>query len=352
MESQVLDPAALRRFFVSIRKDHELVGPVAREGNQHAFQVIEDLDLLVLDYVHTILPPKKYFLPPREVLLEYKLQDGERAGAVNEARPRVIVGVHPCDIAGIRHLDLSLGRENEDANYRAKRAAAILIGVECLPDEFCFCGSVGTLRPRGGFDLFLTDLGGRWLLDIGTERGEALRKAHAPESRAAAPSDQEAREEHYRRKQAMQKARLHADPTDLPLLFEGAFKDPVWDRVAERCLGCGTCTQVCPTCYCFDVDDEVKILEGEGARTRTWDSCQLRAFTEVAGGEVFREKLSRRLRHRVYRKFHYLHTRFNEPNCTGCGRCGRQCVAGIRMDEVVNELLASMVGVRMGGGRR
>jgi sulfhydrogenase subunit beta (sulfur reductase) len=187
---------------------------------------------------------------------------------------------------------------------------------------------------------------------VGTERGAELLKAHGVAGRPAVPADFDAREAHYRKKQEMQKARIHSDAADLPLLFEGALKDPVWEKVAERCLGCGTCTQVCPTCYCFDVEDDVNALAGRGERARTWDSCQLRAFTEVAGGEIFREKLSRRLRHRVYRKFHYLHTRFNEPNCTGCGRCGRQCVAGIRMDEVVNDLLASMVGVRMGGGRR
>ena len=352
MEPQVLDPTTLRSFLVSIAKDHELIGPVAREGNQHAFQVIEDLDQLDLHYVHTILPPKKYFLPPREVLLEYKLHDGERVSAANEVRSRVIVGVHPCDLAGMRHLDLSLGGGTEDRNFQSKRSASVIIGVECLPDEFCFCGSVGTLRPREGFDLFLLDLGGTWLLTVGTERGADLLKTHGVTGRPAVPADFEAREAHYLRKQEMQKARIHSDAADLPLLFEGAFKDPVWERVAKRCLGCGTCTQVCPTCYCFDVEDDVNALAGKGERARSWDSCQLRAFTEVAGGEIFREKLSLRLRHRVYRKFHYLHTRFNEPNCTGCGRCGRQCVAGIRMDEVVNDLLASMVGVRTGGGRR
>lgn len=352
MEPQVLDSVALRQFLSALRKDYELVGPVAREGGQHVFQVIDDLDKLDLDYVHTILPPKKYFLPQREELLAFSLQDGERASAPNEALTRVIVGVHPCDLVGIRHLDLSVGGVTEDWNYRAKRGASIVIGVECLPDEFCFCGSVGTLRPKDGFDLMLVNLGGRWLIQVGTQRGEALLKSHAPAGTPATPADFEAREEHYRRKQAGQKARLHSDVTDLPLLFEGAYKDPVWEKVAERCVGCGTCTQVCPTCYCFDVDDEVNLIAGKGARTRTWDSCQLRAFTEVAGGEIFREKLANRVRHRVYRKFHYLHTRFNEPNCTGCGRCGRQCVAGIRMDEVVNDLLASMVGLRVTGGRR
>ncbi len=352
MQPQVLEPGSLQAFLSSVKEEFELVGPVGREGGQHSFQVIDDLEDLDLDYVHTILPPKKYMLPQREVLLAFKLGENVEAAAVSEAKPRVIVGVHPCDLAGIRHLDLCFTRESEDWNYRARRAGAILIGVECMPDEHCFCESVGTMRPKGGFDLFLTDLGGKWLLTIGTDQGGDLLRRHAPPMRNANAADIKEQEVHYRRKREKIKARLHSDIHDLPLIFEGAYKDKVWDHYAEICLGCGTCTNVCPTCYCFDIDDDVDITLTDGTRKRVWDSCQLRAFTEVAGGEVFREKLSLRVRHRVYRKFHYLHHRFNEPNCTGCGRCGRQCVAGIRMDQVVNDLVASVLGAPLAGGSR
>ncbi len=349
MEPQVLDSLALRSFLASVGGEHELVGPVAREGGVHSFQVVEDPGDIDLHYVHTVLPPKKYFLPPRETLLRYTVGDAGSGTVVNEVRPRVIVGVHPCDLTGIRHLDLSFAGTG-DVNYRAKRAAALLIGVDCLPDEYCFCGSVGTLRPREGFDLFLLDLGEQWMIVSGTARGEELLLRHAGGLRPAGDGDLQAREAHYRKKASMQKARLHADAFDLPLIFEGATRSEVWEKTAARCLSCGTCTNVCPTCYCFDIQDEVEADLSSGSRVRIWDSCLLKEFTAVAGGEVFRDRLSRRLRHRVYRKFHYLQSRYNEPNCTGCGRCGRECPADIRIDHIVNDLVAAVMARAGGGG--
>jgi ferredoxin len=352
MNPLVLEKDKLGQFLSSVGEELELVGPVARSGGQYSFQVIQELDELVLDYIHTILPPKKFFLPQREVLLAYKLGQPASAEAVNQATPRALIGVHPCDLLGIRHLDTCFTSESEDWNYSAKRACAVVIGTDCLPDEFCFCDGVGTLRPRAGFDLFLLDLEDRYLVTVGTERGQQLLGKHAPGLPEATAADLEAQEAHYRKKREMQKARLHADVHDLPMIFQGATSDPVWDRYGERCLGCGTCTNVCPTCYCFDVEDEVEVSLTDGTRRRIWDSCQLRAFTEVAGGEVFREKLSLRVRHRVFRKLHYLHNKFNEPNCSGCGRCGRQCVADIRMHEVVNDLVASAIGMAAPGKNR
>jgi ferredoxin len=350
MQRFVLGSKELRLFLTSLQgAGYELVGPVARPGGQHSFQVIDDLDDLVLDYVHTILPPKKRLLPPRETLLTFRRSDPQATRAAVEAPPQVLVGVHPCDLAGIRHLDLALGNGTPDANYMARRQATVLIGVDCLPDESCFCDSVGTLRPSG-FDLFLLRQGAKWLLIEGSERGRELRERHAPKLPPAGEEEREAEEAHYREKRERQRARIFADATDLPMIFEGAYDSPVWERVAARCLGCGTCTNVCPTCYCFDIQDEVRVDLDEGERYRTADSCQLRDFTRVAGNEVFRERLARRIRHRVYRKFMYLHRKFNEPNCTGCGRCSRQCVAGIRMHEIVNDVVTSALS-RSGGHR-
>jgi formate hydrogenlyase subunit 6/NADH:ubiquinone oxidoreductase subunit I len=109
--------------------------------------------------------------------------------------------------------------------------------------------------------------------------------------------------------------------------------------VAEKCVGCGTCNLVCPTCYCFDVEDEVDVsLEG-GSRHRHWDGCMLREFSAVAGGEVFRKNLAARQRHRVYRKFKYISDTTGEPWCVGCGRCTAFCTAGISIVNMVNRLV-------------
>ena len=109
------------------------------------------------------------------------------------------------------------------------------------------------------------------------------------------------------------------------------------DAVA-KCVSCGNCTAVCPTCYCFDIYDDVELDMSGGERKRTWDSCQLEEFAVVAGGENFRKERSSRQRHRYYRKFNYSVEKYNKYFCTGCGRCSRACMAGIELKETLNSL--------------
>jgi sulfhydrogenase subunit beta (sulfur reductase) len=125
----------------------------------------------------------------------------------------------------------------------------------------------------------------------------------------------------------------------LPQVFEYIYNSPVWNKVAEKCLGCGTCNLLCATCYCFDVRDEVEIDMKKGSRERFWDSCMLNEFAEVAGGENFREKLESRTRHRLYRKFKYLTQDSGALHCVGCGRCSKYCPADINIVQIINDLI-------------
>jgi sulfhydrogenase subunit beta (sulfur reductase) len=117
-----------------------------------------------------------------------------------------------------------------------------------------------------------------------------------------------------------------------------SYDNPIWDQLAEICLACGQCTLVCPTCFCFNVYDEVELNLQEGERWRRWDSCQLDEFARVAGGENFREHQAARLRHRLMRKGRYLMETYHELGCTGCGRCARSCLVDISPVDVFNEL--------------
>ena len=123
------------------------------------------------------------------------------------------------------------------------------------------------------------------------------------------------------------------------MVLASAAKSPVWEKQSEKCYSCGTCNLVCPTCYCFDVLDEMGLSLTEGDRVREWDGCMLEEFAEVAGDENFREDRSQRLRHRMYRKYSYLFTRYDVPFCCGCGRCARQCLVDIDPVGVINELI-------------
>ena len=126
----------------------------------------------------------------------------------------------------------------------------------------------------------------------------------------------------------------------LNAVMAASYDNPIWEETARECVGCGTCNLVCPTCYCFNVEEEVDITVTGGKRERHWDGCMLREFSEVAGGEIFREPLAARQRHRVLRKFKYLSDDTGHPWCVGCGRCTAACTAGISIVSIVNRCIA------------
>ena len=340
MTVRVIDETELARFLDRlIDSEPGVVGPV-RQGEKLVFGPLARAADAVLDYVSTLLPPKKYLLPPRETLMRFTAGPTPALEPVFAAPPRTIVGVHPCDLRGIWGLDQTFGDDQLDTHYAARRAATTLIGVDCRPDEHCFCSSVGSHRPEAGtYDLFLTHIGDAWLVEIGSDRGRALLERHG-RPREATGAHLAALEESRREKEAACTARFTADAHTLPLLFESLQQSPVWEELGARCLSCGTCNLVCPTCYCFDVGDLMQLNLTDGERIRLWDGCMLADFATVAGGHNFRKTTRNRLRHRYYRKFQYLMTRYGKAFCTGCGRCSRQCLVHINPPDTINALIA------------
>ena len=132
--------------------------------------------------------------------------------------------------------------------------------------------------------------------------------------------------------------KLDVPVADLPNLLAMSYESPLWEELGEKCLGCGACTVVCPTCYCFHITDRLHLNLSDGQRVRVWDSCQLPQFAVVAGGEDFRESRADRQRHRFYRKGKYLTEMFGKAGCVGCGRCVRSCLVDIDPVDVFNTL--------------
>jgi len=132
--------------------------------------------------------------------------------------------------------------------------------------------------------------------------------------------------------------RLQSDLSELPSLLTISYKSGLWEELGRQCLGCGMCTIVCPTCYCFDVLDEVDFSLSSGRRYRVWDSCQLNQFAVVAGGHDFRSQRSARQRHRFLRKYKYQSLAPGLLGCVGCGRCASTCPVNISPVEALNKL--------------
>jgi len=250
--------------------------------------------------------------------------------------------VHTCDLHAIRLLDKAFSQEYPDAHYLERRRQTVIVSLECLEpcDEYSFCKDMGTLTAEEGYDLHLTDLGPAYTVDVATEVGERLISRYVT-TREAADTDVRRLNEVLSAKWPRFTYRLDFDAAELPALLSTAYNHPLWDELGERCLACGSCTNVCPTCYCFNVFDEVDMALTKGERLRRWDSCQLDEFARVAGGENFRQARAARQRHRFMRKGKYIYDKFGELGCVGCGRCIRTCVANISIVDGFNTIHGS-----------
>jgi ferredoxin len=293
---------------------------------------------LRLDYDVTILPPKKYFLPARETIMTYDLTDGLKVAEVNEAEPLILIGVHPYDVAAIARMDKVFSDGNADGNYLKKREAAVIIGMTPVTvSPHAFAPSVGAHVVEDGFDLMLTDLGDKYAVEVGTPKGEELLGKYG----AADDEDVDAKVAEIKGAlpDKYEKKYNFTPEEGKEMLAKAMTNTEFWDQHAEKCLGCGSCVNSCPTCYCFDVQDDPHISLQKGERYRTWDGCMLEDFTKVAGGEVFRKTKGQRFQHRIYRKGVYLPQRFGFPGCVGCGRCASQCLPDIADPvKVLNDL--------------
>ncbi len=333
-----LQKKELNTFISALAQSQKVVAPVARGYNNFSFQEVTSGKEIVLKYIPTILPPKKYFLPAQETVISYNKRENS-VNAILEYEKMVIFGVHTCDLAGIQCLNMVFADKPRDINYILRKSKIAIIGLECNDycDEYASCNVVDNHLPNGGYDLFFTDLGDVFMVHINTMLGDEL-VGKVPVFKPADEKALKALEALRQKKRAIFKNEVDVKHEDLKPLFDRSFTSKVWEDLDKRCLACGNCTNVCPTCYCFDIIDEPSLDLNTGARYRRWDSCQTEPFAKVAGNENFRKERSQRQRHRYMRKFKYPVDKYSRYFCTGCGRCSRTCMAEIKLKETINAL--------------
>ncbi|MDD5085143.1 MAG: 4Fe-4S dicluster domain-containing protein [Candidatus Omnitrophica bacterium] len=334
----VLDKKDFGDFIKKLARLQKVVAPVRRGMKNYAFEEVKSAENITLKYIPTILPPKKYFMPQAEKLIEYGVKENKWE-AVLEYEKLIIFGVHTCDLAGIQCLNMVFTDKPKDINYIVRKNRVAIIGFECNEycDEYASCKVMNNHFPNGGYDLFFTDLGGYFMVHINTLLGESFVEETGLFKKPG--------ENNFKELEALraEKRRIFKDEVDvkhegLKPLFGRSFASKIWEDLDKRCVACGNCTNVCPTCYCFDVSDDIDLDLNAGARSRKWDSCQNEDFAKVAGGESFREERANRQRHRYMRKFNYPIEKYSRYFCTGCGRCSRTCMAGIKLKETINSL--------------
>jgi sulfhydrogenase subunit beta (sulfur reductase) len=340
MQFYILKKDRLNNLVKSLSLKNKVMAPVRKDDTHFAFQEVDDSSNIALKYIPTILPPKKYFMPQFETLVEYDNHKGQNMEAIVEYEDMVLFGVHTCDLAGIQCLNIVFSDRPRDINYMIRKNKITIIGLECSQpcDEFSTCSFMGNESPNGGYDLFFTDLGDYFYVHVNTQHGDDIIDSTGLFEKAESAHTKELGNLRDKKK-AVFKNRFGVDHEDIPEYFEKSLESPIWEEIGGRCLSCGNCTNVCPTCYCFDIKDEPNLDLRTGKRIRVWDSCQNETFAKVSGGENFREKRSDRKRHRFYRKFKYPVERYSHFFCTGCGRCTRTCMAKISLIETLEFII-------------
>ena len=321
-------------------------GPVATKS-QFKFDQITDGKELRLDYDTTILPPKKYFFPPKQETLSFTISPTlqVKEPSTNEPEARIwngkkflVFGIHSCDLAAINFHDKILTQIYPDPFRAKRRGEGIIIGLYCMmPCQDSFCLSAVTLNSTDCADLIVTSLQDEYFFETLTDVGmkiidytkELFTKAKQTQINEGTKTLNE-REKQF--------SDLIHHFKKIPTQLDAHYESEMWTRYGQRCFGCGSCTMVCPTCFCFDVHDEIDLNLKEGTRVRTWDSCQLVDFALVAGGHNFRPTVASRIRFRLYHKFRVEPDQINQIGCVGCGRCTRTCPADIDMITLLTDI--------------
>jgi ferredoxin len=343
--SYEISKAILPDFIRDLQKKMKVFVPAIKPDGAGNFQEFAGQELFLEK--NTDFSPKKLFLPPFDKLFEFRkknlsysieqnLDNGQMRAFLEKPREkmlaqRAVFGIRPCDIHALLVLDkVMIEYYKEDPWYETKRKNTLLFGIQCSSScsENCFCESMGTSTVKEGqFDLMFYDAGEKFFVEAGSEAGRKILKESSF-----------FRETNSRKPYARPKISKKFDAEGLPLLLSKSSSHRVWEREAERCLSCTSCTQVCPTCYCFFTEDFPKLGSDDSSRERVLDSCQLKRHTMIAGGHVFRESRKERLMQFVRHKFEYFFDRHSVQLCVGCGRCINICPVKIDLTFIADEI--------------
>lgn len=330
MEHFLLAKDKLNEFLSSLR-NYEVFAPVRKDGLT-VFELITNPQEAMIDLKNQPHPPKRLIFPQTEILFVF-----DKNNAIKEPKGRdgqkqqIVFGVRPCDARGFHLIDPVFEKDYTDSYYLDKRQSTILVGIHCSePYPNCFCTSVGgNPSSSEGLDILLMDFGEQYFLEVFTSKGEQLAKEAA--AVLSPPTSQQQNEKEKLSGMAPQKIRRTIDVDGIASKIEKHFDHSIWKELAEKCISCGICTYTCPTCHCFDIQDER--FRGRGNRLRIWDSCMFPEYTLHASGHNPRPTRAERLRNRMYHKFKQNIELYGVPGCVGCGRCITLCPENVDLVE-------------------
>lgn len=333
MENKVLDGNFFK--LVMEETDGKVIAPTERREGKVNFEEVREFDEINTDYINTKKPAKEIPFPQNDELIKYGREWIEEIPEPEEEKI-IVLGIRPCDAKAMLMLDEIFTDKSEDYSdpyYEVRRNNTVLVGLACNEaGRNCFCTSVGG-SPHGteGLDILVTDLGGKHHVQILSEKGNQL--VSSLKGLQGETEEDDKKKGNLEDDAIESFARRIVDAESLPDELRDIFENDYWNEVSFPCIGCGICTFLCPTCYCFNITDEG---EREGRRVKSWDSCQFPNFTLESSSRNPRDEKSERLKNRFYDKYRYMHEEKGMIFCVGCGRCIDECPAGVDIVNVMN----------------
>jgi ferredoxin len=334
MGTKYIFKPSLKKLLAQIIADNkQLLAPVLQD-NKVYYKKINSLDKISLSHVQTTQSAKAVVFPRTEKLFSYKKEKNDvilQDYNPDDLPEIVAFGLHPCDAASFRPLNRIFNWDTPDKPFNERRNRIIVISLSCTQaDEYCFCTSVnGGPGNTEGSDILLTPAGENgYLVELLTEKGTEWYNNYCSFFENA-PED--ICKDNY-----LAKIPVKFKVEEISLKLSAMFEDNLWKMQSDRCLGCGACAFVCPTCACFDIQEDVR--GNSGNRIRCWDSCGFALFTLHTSGHNPRSTQSQRWRQRLMHKFSYMPERLSVIGCSGCGRCSRACPVDMNLSEHLSNL--------------
>lgn len=327
-----------QNFLQEMSEEWNIFAPV-RNGKNLLYQRISKNELPGIELSsHRAVQPLKSFL-------FFFYEQITNIAKFPNLRDVAVIGLKACDLHSLQLYDkMFLEGEFVEPFYKRKRQDLLLISSDCQdPLDSCFCTLLGYMpHPEEYFDINLSAVSSGLVADVNSDKGEEFIRAKKDLFKKVVDREILMRREAKRRAitETVEKANSGWDIKSPFLDFlRPKLNSSVWAKMSETCVTCGACTQICPTCYCFLITEEMKSKKEDTTnKYRCWDSCQYTGFARVAGGANPRKKVHERLRHRYLHKFDYIRENFGFDGCTGCGRCIQACLGRIDMRKVLSEL--------------
>ncbi|PNX49710.1 MAG: (4Fe-4S)-binding protein [Thermoplasmata archaeon M9B1D] len=335
METLTLEKNKLPQLIKKIQSRYTVLAPTKCD-NITLFKPINDYKEINLDFLNSKVSPKSILFCQTETLFKFKQGISAEVKSVDFPNSKnVIFGIRPCDAKSFSIVDFVFKDDFVDPYYMNKRENTVLIGLSCIkPGVNCFCTSMnGGPAFAEDVDILLTDIGDKYYVEIKTSKGNEVVKTSKDLFSKASSSDKNKKQEISEK---VEKAiTRNMNTKGIVEKLDKIFEDPIWKNISLKCLGCGICTYQCPTCHCFDIQDETTL--SDGARVRVWDTCMNPEYTVHASGHNPRPARMNRTRNRVYHKFNYYPKNYNIIACVGCGRCINDCPVNIDIIDIIDQ---------------